>query len=221
MNSIDLKKILLYGGILGPIAYLLNDIIGGFLTPNYSYIVNTVSDLTKTGTHDTYLLGSILLLVSAIMGTAFGIGIISHYTYKHSKLIFLGGLFLTIIGIFNIFTGTIFPQDTIGGEVTFPGTMHLVLVGIVAILLFPTLLMIGTGLYREKQWKSFRLYTFISVLIMFIFGGLSAIVIMNGIELMGLFERISVYTFQIWSVVLAYILIRETKSPSDDLHMTR
>jgi len=46
--------------------------------------------------------------------------------------------------------------------------------------------MIGTGLYREKQWKSFRLYTFISVLIMFIFGVLSAIVIMYGIELMGL-----------------------------------
>ena len=83
------------------------------------------------------------------MGTAFGIGIISHYRYKHSKLIFLGGSFLTVIGIFNIFTGTIFLQDTIGGEVTFPGTMHLVLVGIGAILLFPTLLMIGTGLYRE------------------------------------------------------------------------
>jgi hypothetical protein len=32
---------------------------------------------------------------------------------------------------------------------------------------------------------------------------------MYGIELMGLFERISVYTFQIWSVVLAYLLIRE------------
>jgi hypothetical membrane protein len=203
------KRLLYLGGIFGPIIYLLNDIIGGVVTPNYSYITNTVSDLTKAGTHDTYLLGSILLLISSLMGVVFGIGIILHYRYKHSKLIFLGALLLTIIGIFTIFTGTIFPQDNIGGEVTFPGTMHLVLVGISAILVFPTLLMIGTGLYREKQWKSFRLYTFISVLIMFIFGVLSAIVIMYGIELMGLFERISVYTFQIWSVVLAYLLIRE------------
>ena len=203
------KKLLYYGGIFAPIAYLLNDIIGGIVTPNYSYITNTVSDLTKAGTQDTYLLGSIILLISSLMGIAFGIGIMSHYRYKDSKLIFLGGLFLMIIGIFTTFTGTIFPQDTIGGEVTFPGTMHLVLVGISAILLFPSLLMIGTGLYREKQWRSFRQYTFISVLIMFIFGILSAIVIMNGIELMGLVERISVYTFQIWSVVLAYLLIRE------------
>jgi len=53
------------------------------------------------------------------MGVAFGTGIILHYRYKYNKLIFLGGLLLTIIGIFTIFTGTIFPQDTIGGEVTF------------------------------------------------------------------------------------------------------
>jgi hypothetical membrane protein len=41
------KKLLFYGGIFGPIAYLLNDIIGGIVTPNYSYIENTISDLTK------------------------------------------------------------------------------------------------------------------------------------------------------------------------------
>ena len=32
------KKLLYLGGIFGPIAYLLNDIIGGIVTPNYSYI---------------------------------------------------------------------------------------------------------------------------------------------------------------------------------------
>ena len=203
------KKLLFYGGIFGPIAFLLNDIIGGFVTPNYSYIENTISDLTTSGTQDTYILGSILLFICALMGIIFGIGIISHYKFRYSKLLFLGGLLLIIMGIFTSLTGTIFPQDPMGGESTFPGTMHLILVGIDAILIFPTLLMIGIGLYREKQWKSFRLYTFISVLIMFIFGGLSAFVIMNGIELMGLVERITIYAFQIWSVVLAYKLITE------------
>lgn len=87
--------------------------------------------------------------------------------------------------------------------------MHLTLVGISAILLFPTLVMIGIGLYKEKQWKSFRAYTFISIIILFIFGGLSAFVIMNSIEIIGLVERISIYTFHIWSVVLALCLIKE------------
>lgn len=116
INNMKLKKVLLYGGILSPTFYLLNDILGGIVTPNFNYIVNTVSDLTKTGS--TYILGSILLLISSLMSIAFGIGILSQF--KKNKLVFLGGLFLTIIGFFTIFTGTIFPQDTIGGTVTFP-----------------------------------------------------------------------------------------------------
>jgi hypothetical protein len=201
------KKTILYGGILGPITYLLNDIIGGFVTPNYNYVVNTVSDLTKSGS--TYMLGSIILLISTLMGFAFGIGIMSHY--KNNRLISRGGLFLAVIGFLNIFTATIFPQDTIGGVVTFPGTMHLVLVGMGAVILFPTLIMMAVGLYREKQWILFRLYTLISIIIMFVFGGLSVIVIMNGVEMIGLVERVSVYTFQLWSMVLALSLIKENR----------
>ena len=203
------KKLLFYGGIFGPIVFLLNDIIGGILTPNYSYLEQSISDLTKAGTEDTYLLGSILLFIAAIMGIIFGIAIISHYKFKISKLIFLGGLFFIIIGLFNSLTGTIFPQDTIGGEVTFPGTMHLILVGIMVILSILALLMIGIGLYRERQWKSFRLYTFISVLVTIIMGGLSAYVISNDIGFIGLFERIPAYIIQLWTVVLAYKLITE------------
>ena len=191
---------------------MLNDIIGGILTPNYSYLEQSISDLTKAGTQDAYLLGSILLFIAAIMGIIFGIAIISHYKFKISKLIFLGGLFFIIIGLFNSLTGTIFPQDTIGGEVTFPGTMHLILVGIMVILSILALLMIGIGLYRERQWKSFRLYTFISVLVTIIFGGLSAYVIANDIGFIGLVERIPAYVIQLWTVVLAYKLITEYES---------
>jgi len=197
------KRLLFFGGIFSPVAYLANDIIGGIVTPNYSYIENTISDLTKAGTQDTYLLGSIILLISALMGIAFGIGIISHFRYKHAKLVFLGGLFLVIIGIFTGLTGTIFPQDPIGQKLTFPGTMHIVLVGISLILTFPALLMIGIGLNKAKGWKSFRFYTFVTVIISFMFGGISVIIVANEIAGLGLVERISVYTIQMWIVVLA------------------
>jgi len=199
-----LKKDLLYGGILAPFFYLLNDIVGGIITPNYNYIINTVSDLKKAGS--SYTLGSILLFISAIFSILFGLGIMINY--KKSKLIFFGGLMLLIIGIFNIFTGTIFPQDPIGTESTFPGIMHLVLVGISLIFTFLILPFIGIGLYKKKQWKGFRNYSFISVIIMFIFGILSVIIVAKGIEVMGLLERIAVYTFQIWSVVLAGLLLK-------------
>lgn len=191
------KELLLFGGIIAPFLYLIHDIIGSIITPNYSPFINTISDLTKSDS--TFLLGSILLLISALFGISFGIGLILN-KYK------LPGIFLSIIGFFNIFTATIFPQDPIGTPFTFPGIMHLVLVGISAILVFPTLLMIG---YKIKQLKKF---TLISVVIMFFSGILTGVVISNGINLLGLVERISIYTFQSWSVVVAIFLISISKT---------
>ncbi|MFE3845345.1 DUF998 domain-containing protein [Thermoplasmatota archaeon] len=203
------KKLLYYGGIFGPIVFLLNDIIGGIVTPNYSYIEQPISDLTQAGS--TYLLGSVLLFIAAILAFIFGIGIISHYKFKINKLIFLGGISLIIIALFNSLTGTILPQDPRNGTViTFAGTMHLALVGIVVILTFIALIMIGIGFNRQRQWKTFRNFSLISLLIMLIFGGvLTPYIIANNIELLGFVERVVAYVFQIWSVVIAYKLITE------------
>ena len=190
-----MKKFLLYGGIIAPLIYLIHDILGTILTPNYNPIINTISDLTKSNAN--YILGSILLFISALFGICFGIGLIMN---KYG----LAGTFLIVISTFNIFTTTIFPQDPIGAPFTFPGIMHLVLVGISTILLFPTLLLIG---YNIKNLKRF---TLISVFIMFISGILTGIVIVNSIPLLGLIERISIYTYQTWSVVIASFLIRNS-----------
>ena len=132
------KKLLFYGGIFGPIVFLLNDIIGSIITQGYSPIINAVSELTQAGSENIYLLSS-LFLVSAIMLIAFGIGI---------------------------------------------------------------------GLYKEKQWKSFRLYSLITVLIIVIFGGLTSVLMMNDIELLGLFERITIYSYQLWLFILAILFIK-------------
>jgi len=200
------KKLLYYGGILGPLIFLLNDIIGGIVTPNYNYITQPISDLTQAGS--PYLLGSVLLFIASVMAIIFGIGIITDYKFNRSKLIFVGGSILIIIGLFNSLTGTVFPQDPRNGAVvTLAGNMHLGLVGIVVILTLLALPMIGVGFHEERQWKTFRNYTIVSLLIMIIFGGLSGYIISNNIELLGFVERVVAYVFQIWSVTLAYILI--------------
>ena len=157
------------------------------------------------------MLGSVLLFIAAIMALIFGIGIILHYKSKINKLIFIGGFSLIVIALFNILTGTVFPQDPRDGSVaTFAGTMHLALVAIVVMLTFIALILIGIGFYKQRQWKRFRNYTLISLFIMFIFGGLlTPYIIANNIELLGLVERIVAYVFQVWSIVLAYILITE------------
>ncbi len=202
------KKLLYFGGIFAPIVFLLNDIIGSIITPGFSPIIDAVSELTQAGSENAYLLSS-LFLIAAIMLIVFGIGIVTHYKYGYSKLLFFGGIFITILGIFSALSGTVFPMDPFNGDATFAGNMHIILTGLNIILIVLAIPMIGIGFYREKQWKSFRLYSIITVLIMVIFGASTSVLMMNNIELLGLFERITIYSYQLWIFVLAILFIKQ------------
>lgn len=201
------KKLLFYCGIFGPIIFLLNDIIGSIITPGFSPIINAVSELTQAGSENALLL-STLFLIAAIMLMVFGIGIVVHYKFEHSKLIFFGGIFIILLGLFSALSGTVFPMDPFGGEATFAGNMHIILTGLNIILVVLAIPMIGIGFNRVKQWKSFRLYSIITVLVMIIFGASTSVLIMNNIEMLGLFERITIYAYQLWIFTLAFLLIK-------------
>lgn len=207
MNKLE-KNALYLGGIIGPIVFLLNDIIGSIITHGFNPIRNAVSELTQAGSENAILL-STLFFIAASMLVVFAIGIVIHYNFALSKLMFLGGIFIMLLGIFSALSGTIFPMDPFDTEATFPGTMHIVLTGLNIVLIILAIPMIGIGLYREKKWKSFRLYSIITVLIMATCGGATSVLMMNDIELLGLFERITIYAYQLWIVILAVLLMKE------------
>jgi hypothetical membrane protein len=200
------KKLLYFAGMGAGIAYFLGDIIGGMITPGYSFVSNAVSELSQSGAVNRPIMIP-FLFVHALMLILFGYAIMVHHPYKRSKLIFLGGLLTLIIGACHSLSGTIFPQDPVGDPATFAGTMHLILVGITVILIFFLLPMLGQGMYRLKNWNTFRMFSLICLPIMIVFGGLTPIMIEMG--MMGVAERIVGYTFYLWAFFLAYLLIKE------------
>ena len=151
------RKLLYYGGILSPIFFVLVDIIGGMITPDYSRVVNAVSELTQAGSENIYLLSS-LFFISAVMTIVFGIAIVSEFNYSRSKLLFSAGILIIINGIFSGLTGTIFPMDPFNEDSTFAGRMHIILTALNVVMIMLLIPMMGIGLYREKHWVSFRLY---------------------------------------------------------------
>ena len=167
-----------------------------------------MSELTQRGAEHTLLLSS-LFLIAAIGLVLFAIGLILHYTFEKSKILFFGGIFIALLGIFSALTGTIFPMDPFGEAATFAGEMHKNLTYVNIMLVVLGILMIGIGLNKQKKWKSFLIYSIVVVLIMGIFGGITPVLIMNNIELLGLFERITIYGYQSWILVLSVLFIRE------------
>ncbi len=190
------------------IFYLLGDIVGGIITPNYNYIENAVSELIQSGAENRVFLSSFLFL-HALMIILFSIGVLVHHPYQKSKSIYVGGILLLVVGICHSLSSSIFPMDPVGVEMTFPGIMHLILVGFTVVSIFILMPLLGLGLSRSIKWKSFRVFTFLCLAVIIISGAISPVVIAKGIEVMGLTERITGYTFYLWLFVLAYQLIRE------------
>ena len=139
----------------------------------------------------------------------FSIGILSEHPYELSKSIFVGGILLLAVGGSHALSSSIFPQDPVGAESTFPGVMHLILVGITVVAIVVLMPLLGVGFDRLYGWRHFAIFTILCLAVIVVSGVSSPVVISKGIELMGLTERITGYTFYIWMFVLVYLLINE------------
>jgi len=207
VKSLNKKNDLFYlAGLISVATFLLADIVGGIITPNYDYVKNAVSELFQSGAEQRLPL-SLILFFHAFMSILFAIGIIKEHPYKNYKFINIGGILLFFVGLSNVLSSSIFPQDPIGAEMTFPGQIHLILVGITVLLTFILVPIIGQGFYKYNNWSGFRIFTFICYPIIIIAGFLSPYAIANNIEIIGLTERIVSYTFYIWILVLAIRLL--------------
>lgn len=195
------QRVLFLAGVLGPIIYILNVVLGGIITPNYSHIQNAVSELTQRGAPNIVVL-SALFVLSAILILFFGIAIMLPYQ-NVNKRVYAGGALIVIYGVFATLLATIFPQDPIGGESTFPGTMHIVVAGLTAFDIMGLILLIGLGMDQRTGWYRFKLYSIITVIAVFVFGASTPILIMNKIELIGLFERLTQLAYLQWFIVFA------------------
>lgn len=202
------KGILLYAGMGAGIFYLLGDLVGGFITPNYNYIKNAVSELIQSGAEHRIFL-SVFLFLHALMIVAFSIALLARHPISQSKAIFIGGILLLTVGVSHMLSSSIFPMDPVGAESTFPGVMHLILVGITVLSIFVLMPLLGFGLSQLYEWRYFLGFTFVCLAIIIISGISSPIVIGRGIQVMGLTERLTGYTFYIWLFASAFLLIKE------------
>lgn len=115
-----------------------------------------------------------------------------------------------------------FPIHPRGVEGTLADTMHAILTGVGVLFI---LLAIGFG--ATAFGKRFRLYSVATILILVAFGALAGL---DGPRLaanlptpwMGVWERINIFAYMLWVVVLAITLLRSpVERPQDGLGVRR
>lgn len=199
------RKILLACGIVAPVLYIVTTVIAGRRWEGYSSTAQSVSELFAVEAPTKAFVDPLLIAYSLLV-YAFGAGIwLSAGSKLALRVSTVGIITKEILGlVIQIF----FPMHLRGGEATFSDAMHATLTGIGVLAM---LVAIGFGAAAlSRRFRVYSLGTFLVFLLMaslaFWDGGRMA----QGLPTpwLGVWERITIFAYFMWTVVLALVLWR-------------
>lgn len=199
------RKFLVYCGLAAPVLYVITVIVGAAMRNDYSHIVNAISELLSTGAPNKAVL-DIVFNIYNILLLAFAIGgfIVLKNAHRLSRVSMSIFIATQIISL----SWFLFPMDPFGSKATFAGTMHNVLGGVVAFATILMPLLMGLGLRRVDGFRKYVVYSFITSAIIFVSGLTGVIAAGQGLHIFGLFERITIGSYEVWLFVTALNLLK-------------
>ena len=208
-------KILLGCGILSSLLYVATVVLAPMRWEGYSSASQTVSELIAIDAPTRPLVVP-LFLAYGVLVIAFGLGVwASASSNRALRFVAVGLVGKEVLGlVVTLF----FPIRLRGVESTLTDTMHgiLTFVGVLFMLL-------AIGFAATAFGKRFRLYSIATFLLLVVGGvltGLDAPKLEANLPTpwMGVWERINIYAYMLWVVVLAIGLLRaHVEWPQDGL----
>lgn len=197
---------LLVCGIIAPLLYIATDVVLTMRWEGYSYRDQTISELNAIGA-PTRPLSIALGLVGYLFLIVFGVGV-WRAAPGNRKLRVAGGA-LVALGVSALWAVPFASMHVREAEESLTDTMHLVS-GAIAL----PLLLVAIGFAAATSGKRFRVYSIATILVMLAFGawsGLDGPRIADNLATpwVGIKERVSVYSYQLWIVAFALALLRQ------------
>jgi len=200
-----LRKLLLVCGIISSLLYIGTDIFAAIQWPGYSSFSQTASELAGINAPTRPLVVPLWVTYCLLVYT-FGVGVwISAGQKRALRFTAVGLIGKEILGlIVTVF----FPVHLRGIPVTLTDAMHgsLTLVGNLFMLLALCSAATAFG-------KRFGIYSIMTSVLLIVFGSLSGFYIPRletnlPTPWMGIWERINIFAYMLWVIVLAIILLR-------------
>lgn len=198
------KTLFFATGMIAVAVYVAHVVAGGIMWPGYSHAHQPISDLTATGAPNRTMLLS-LTNIYGVLAVVFALSFTIMEGRKHTRITFYGGIALIVLHMVSI-SYSFFPQDLPGSEVTFAGFMHLAVTALIVPFTIVSPIMIGWGLRKENEWEAFSRYSMLTGLLIFIFGGATAMFFINKLPYFGVVERINIGLLQIWTFIFSFKL---------------
>lgn len=145
-----------YLGIIAPIGFILGVIVLGSLTPEYSHVYHTISELGEVGAaYGGY--ASVLFALTGLMLASFGLTLHEKLPKRESGL--TSGICIIVYALADFVGSGLFPVDPGGAADTVTASYHVTLtvIGELAALAMPILFLMETE--GENSWEQLRKFS--------------------------------------------------------------
>jgi hypothetical protein len=199
------RKVLLGCGIVASLLYVAATILGAMVWKGYDSTSQEVSELFAVDAPSRSLVIPLFLAYDVLM-IAFALGVWGSAGRKRALRVVAG---LMVVDQVRGVVGTLFaPMHLRGVPGTSTDIWHIILTSATVLLI---LLILGFG--ATAFGKRFRLYSIGTLLVLVVFGALAGL---DGPRLaanlptpwMGVTERINIFSYMLWVVVLAIGVLR-------------
>jgi hypothetical protein len=207
------KTLLLWTGVAAAALYVAIVEIGAELTPGYSHVAQPVSSLYQTGAALALPI-ALAFVVYNVLVALFGVGVAMlarDLAGRRARVGIAAGVAIVLVGIAGAIDD-VFAQDPIGAAITTTGTLHIVFAGVASLLTVVAMILTAAWLLARHDLRPLAVYSVASVVLILAFGPITAAATASGSPIMGLLERVTIFTFTLWMATTSVVLLRATRT---------
>lgn len=202
MKILKVNKYIFSLGMIGALFYFLHTILGNILWTEYNPITMDISSLTADGAPNAGLL-RILGLIYGVCMIAMVAALLIKALKEYNSMLKVGFAILLIMQLTSAFGYSLFPLMGDKTEMNFQNMMHIIITIIVVFTTISSTFLIAFG-YSKQGMKNLGKITLAFAILITLFGSLNPITMGLELNVLGLTERLTIYTIQLFMFMLSY-----------------
>ncbi|TKC20094.1 DUF998 domain-containing protein [Robertmurraya kyonggiensis] len=187
-------------GMIGALFYIVHTVLGQILWPEYNPISTDISSLTADGSPHA----SLLKIFTSIYGICMILFVIALIKKASNNLLKYGFIVLIIMQLTSMIGYSFFPLTQNKTEMNFQNMMHIVVTVIIVFTTIASSFLIAFGYLRQETTKQLGKLTLFMAILITLFGVLNPISMSLHLNVIGLTERLVIYTIQALMFILSF-----------------
>jgi hypothetical protein len=190
-------------GMVGVVLYFFHIILGNILWEEYNPITTDISSLTADGAPNAQLLKVIAFIYSICMIVMVIALVVKAFNNYHGMLK-TGFVILLVMQLTSAIGYSLFPLAGNKTEMNFQNMMHIMVTVIVVFTTIASSFLIALGYMKQENTKKLGKIALVFTILITLFGMFNPVSMAMQLNILGLSERLVIYTIQIFMFILSY-----------------